>query len=72
MGQAQKTIINRVIVKSGWQPIISEVPQGSVLGPVVFNVFINDLDTGIEHTLNFADDKVGGAVDSIKGRRLTE
>jgi len=58
---------------SKWTPVVSGVPQVSVLGPVLCNIFVGNMDSGIQCTLSkFANDtKLCDAADMLEGRDVT-
>ena len=53
----QRVVINGT--KSTWVPVRSGVPQGTVIGPILFLIYINDIRTGITSKMRlFADDSI--------------
>lgn len=66
-GRPQRALISSA--ESGWRPIAISIPKGLILGPIFFNIYISDLDEGIERTLSkFVDGtKLEGVADTPEG-----
>lgn len=64
--RSQAVVVSNYV--SGWVPIPSGVPQGSLLGPLLFVIFVNDINTCLQTSqlLCFADDmKIFARVSSV-------
>ena len=54
VNRKQRVTVNGIM--SSWSEVLSGIPQGSVLGPILFVIFINDLPDAVTSTTNiFAD-----------------
>jgi hypothetical protein len=64
----KKTGIKVNDVKSEWTNIVRGVPQGSILGPLLFLIYVNDLPAVTAHgqARQYADNTTISVVDSNK------
>ncbi|PKU45327.1 rna-directed dna polymerase from mobile element jockey-like [Limosa lapponica baueri] len=67
-GHSQRDAVKCLMSK--WRQVMSGIPQGLVLAPVLFNIFDGDMDSVIECTLSKSahDTKLCGMVNTLEGR----
>ncbi|TRZ14993.1 hypothetical protein HGM15179_012112 [Zosterops borbonicus] len=72
-GRAQRVVVNCAVSSWGQSPVVF-LHQGSVLGPALFNIFIDDMDEAIKSFISkFVDDtQLGARVDRLEDRRALQ
>lgn len=71
-GEAQRVVLSDT--ESGWRPVTSTAPRGTILGPVPFSMFGNGPDDGAEGASSkFAEDiKMGEVADAWEDCAATQ